>query len=105
MTNNELIKATLAEYEVDEVILFGSRANQKADKYSDYDILAVFNSQLSRKEKMRIASASELQPVAPLTLRPPLSARHRDQFGGGAFVLINAPQTFLNNRCIHGVHA
>ena len=56
MTNTELIKSSLIEYGASEVILFGSHATGNADRYSDYDIIAVFDSELTRKERMRIAS-------------------------------------------------
>jgi len=58
MTNTGWIKSILSKCGADEVILFGSRAVENADEYSDYDILAVFDSELSRKEELRIASSA-----------------------------------------------
>ena len=56
MTNIELIKSEINRYGADEIILFGSRATNKADKYSDYDLLVIFNSDLSHENKMTIAT-------------------------------------------------
>ena len=50
------IKNVVNEFGAENIILFGSRAKNEADKFSDYDVLAVFSSQLSGKEKINIAS-------------------------------------------------
>ncbi len=56
MNTLQKIKNVVNEFGAEDVILFGSRAKQSADKFSDYDILAIFTSQLSGKEKINIAS-------------------------------------------------
>ena len=56
MDTLQKIKKVVNEFGADDIILFGSRAKQSADKFSDYDILAIFASRLSDKEKINIAS-------------------------------------------------
>jgi len=53
--NNLLkIKNIITKYGADEIILFGSRAKHSENKFSDYDILTVFDRSLNQKEKISI---------------------------------------------------
>lgn len=54
--NLSLIKNIIAKYHADKIILFGSRAKNTENKFSDYDILAIFNKMIDRKEKFLIAN-------------------------------------------------
>ena len=56
MNTLQKIKNVVNEFGADDIILFGSRARKTSEKFSDYDILAIFSSQLSRKDKIKTAS-------------------------------------------------
>ena len=56
MNTLQEIKDVTSKLGASRVILFGSRARNAANRFSDYDILAVFDSQLSQKDKVAIAS-------------------------------------------------
>jgi len=56
MNKIETIKRTINEFGRAQVILFGSRVLNADSRFSDYDILAIFSSRLSKKEKINIAT-------------------------------------------------
>jgi len=51
-----IIKQTILEYGAEKIILFGSRAKHLEQKFSDYDILAIFQGEINRKDKYLLAS-------------------------------------------------
>ena len=48
-------EAEKAGYQVDRIILFGSRAREDYKEESDYDFLVVINKDISRDEKLNLA--------------------------------------------------
>lgn len=56
MTVVEEIKYELEKLGANEIVLFGSRAAGGEDEFSDYDVLAIFNEQLSQKQKAEVAT-------------------------------------------------
>ena len=82
MNTLQKIKTVVDEFGAEDVILFGSRARKSEDKFSDYDILAVFASQLSGKEKIGIASQIRKKMADDILVRNKIDIeRERLQFG------------------------
>lgn len=61
MTVVEEIKYELKKLGASEIILFGSRATGNDDTFSDYDLLVIFNEQISREKKVEVASSVRRQ--------------------------------------------
>jgi len=47
----EIIKNALKNYNIEKIILFGSRARGDFDEFSDYDILVSLKEELDRKKR------------------------------------------------------
>ena len=50
-----LIEKSVKNFHFEEIILFGSRAKDRYNRFSDYDILLIGHDPISIKEKMKIS--------------------------------------------------